>query len=153
MKSLTAILALLAALSGATPQAVLGQPYRYVDENGITVYSQLPPPGAEAATVEIPPAPSDADVSAARERLRGQIEQQFDQCLEQAGAAEAQAQQAAAAAQRAEACAAARQNRQTVQDLGARMLRMPDGSLSRIGDDERQAMLDEADRQIAELCD
>jgi len=153
VNSLTTMLALLIALSGALPQAASGQPYRYVDENGITVYSQVPPPGAEAATVEIAPAPSDADIDAARERLRSQIEQQFDQSQEQSESAEAQAQQSAAAAQRAKACAAARQNRQTVQDLGARMLRMPDGSLRRVGDDERQAMLDEADQQIAELCD
>jgi hypothetical protein len=152
VKSHTIMLALLTVLSGASPQAASGQPFRYVDENGVTVYSQTPPPGASADAVELAPAPSAADTDAAIERLRGQIEQQFDQRQDQARAKAAEAEEAKAVAQRAEACATARQNRQTLQDLGARMLRMPDGSVTRIGDAERQAMLDEADRQIVELC-
>jgi hypothetical protein len=144
--------ALLALLLGL-PLTVPAQPYRYVDENGVTVYSQSPPPAAPAARVDIAPSPPAADTAAALQRLQQQIEQDFDARGDEARAAEAAATDADAAAKRAEGCAAARRNLQTLENLGARMLRMPDGSVRRPGDEERSEMMDEARTQITDLCD
>jgi hypothetical protein len=144
--------ALLTLLLGL-PLTAPAQPYRYVDENGVTVYSQSPPAAAPAVSVDLAPPPPAAETAAALQRLQQQIEQDFDTRGDEARAAEAAATEAAAAAKRAEGCAAARQNLRTLEDLGARMLRMPDGSVRRPGDAERAEMMDAARAQITDLCD
>jgi len=142
----------LAAIAALSAGAATGQPYRWVDENGVTVYSQTPPPGV-AERVDIAPGPGAGETEAARQRLRRQIEQDFDQRGDAAKVAEAEDKMAAAAKQRADACAAARQNLDTLENLGARMLRMPDGTVRRPGEQERLRMMDEARGQIGDACD
>lgn len=150
---LLGITALVLAAPAALPAAA-AQLYRYVDENGVTVYSQTPPPGGEAAAITVDAAaPSAADAAAAREQLREEIERDFDARNEAARAAEEAAEQAAAAKARAENCEAARTNLATLTDLGARVLQMPDGSVTRISDEEREALMRKAEMEIEDLCD
>jgi len=141
--------AAIMALAGPAP----AETYKFVDDNGVTVYSQTPPPGAGAESVHIAPGPGGGETEAARERLGRQIEADFDQRTDDAKAAEEQARSAHTAADRADACAAARQNLQTLENLGARMLRMPDGKVRRPGEQERLNMMEETRGQIADLCD
>jgi hypothetical protein len=127
--------------------------YRYVDEQGRTVYSQTPPPGQEAERLRLDPGPPPGETEAARQRLKGQLERDLDQRWEEDRAAEEQAAAATRARQRAETCSAARKNLKTLQTLGARMLRLPDGEVIRVGEDEREEMMDEARRQMEDNCD
>lgn len=52
--------------------------YRWVAENGVTVYSQTPPQYGEAVSIKKQTGPSAEETARARERLRGQVEQSFD---------------------------------------------------------------------------
>lgn len=128
------------------------QPYRSVDENGETVYSQSPPEGGAATQVEIAPAPPAAQFDAARTRLQQQLESEVDAAAAESKAAGEQTKAAEQAALRQKNCEGARQNLNTLQTLGARRLRQPDGSVAPVPADERARMISEAEKQITENC-
>lgn len=147
--------ALLPLWLGAT-LPLAAQVYRYVDEQGVTVFSQHPPPGAAGTPVEsvpVAPPPPAAATEAARERLREQIEQSFDQREAQAQSAAEARVAAAEAAERASACAAARTNLETLQGNPARRLWRPDGTLFLPSAAERDSLIAEARAQIEAHCD
>ncbi len=145
-------LRLAALIAVLLPAAVAADVYRWVDENGVTVYSQWPAPTAEAVRVETPPGPSEAAQAAAEARLQQQREQLQDAADARSAAAEERAQSAALAQQRSENCAKARQNLETLQNLGPRMVRKPDGSYVRMTQDEVAAAMRTAREQIDEYC-
>jgi hypothetical protein len=126
--------------------------YRWVDENGVTVYSQTAPPAGAAVRIDTQPGPSAGDQEAARERLKTQVEQSFDAEEEEKQAAEEAAKKAEEDARRAENCEAARANLDTLQNLGTRMVRTPDGRYLRLSEEEVAAKTEEAQRQIQEYC-
>lgn len=135
----------------ATPAGA--QMYRYIDENGVTVYSQVPPPSGDATRITPDPPPSAAERGAAIERLRERLESDFDRRTE----AEKQAEQAAAEAARAEVrdknCRAARTNLETLNNLGGRFLTLPDGRTVKPDDAQRQRLIDDARGHVRENCD
>jgi hypothetical protein len=153
------------ALFTAASRPVQAEIYRYVDDDGVTVYSQSPPPvalgsGAEsgsasgaAITITLDPGPSSAEAAAAHERLRQQMERDLDRRETQRRSAEETAERKAHANSRANACAAARGNLQTLQTLGTKRLKLPDGSSIRPSAEQRAQRMDEARQQIRELCD
>lgn len=151
MQAFTATTLCALLLACALPRATAGM-YRWVDENGVTVYSQLPPPSGAAVGIRVAPAPSPAEQAAAHERLKGVVEQSFDAAEASKQAAEEQSKKAQEQASRAGNCQAARQNLDTLQNLGARMVRMPDGRYLRLGEDEVAQRRHQAQAQIDELC-
>lgn len=126
--------------------------YRWVDENGVTVYSQTPPPAGDWDRLKTRPGPPATDQEAARERLKTRIEESLDAEQERQRAAEEQAKKAEKEAKREQSCNAARQNLETLQNLGTRMVRTPDGRHLRLSEEEVAAKIDEAQRQIKEYC-
>lgn len=145
-------LRLAALIPVLLPAAVAADVYRWVDENGVTVYSQWPAPSAESVRVETPAGPSEAAQAAAEARFQQQREQLQDAAEARSAAAEERAQAAALAQQRAENCAKARQNLETLQNLGPRMVRKPNGSYLRMTQDEVAAEMRTAREQIDEYC-
>jgi len=127
--------------------------YRWVDENGVTVYSATPPPSGEAIELQQQSAPSADAVDAARERLQRQRERAFDEEEARKGAAAEQEKQEAEAKFRAENCAAARNNLKKLRDLGPRMLRTSDGRLLRLSEEEVQMQIEKTQGQIEDYCD
>lgn len=125
--------------------------YRSVDEDGVTVYSQSPPASGDAIRLRPPSGPSQAEAEAARERLRRQLEAEQD-AHEDAAMAVEQAGEAAGRERQQAACEAARQNQATLEGIGARMLRTPDGELKLLSEEERAALLRETRDQIELLC-
>lgn len=130
----------------------LAQPYRYVDENGETVYSQTPPPGGDAVRVPVLPGPPEAEIEAARTRLQQQLEAEVDAEAAAAKAAEEAGKASAEADLRRKNCAAARQNLETVRNLGTRRLPGADGTLAPVSDEERARLTQQAEQQISEFC-
>jgi hypothetical protein len=66
-------------LGGAWGAPVASPPlYRWTDENGITVYSERPPPGAEATRLIPDPGPSPEESERAQQRIRSLVEQDYD---------------------------------------------------------------------------
>jgi hypothetical protein len=126
--------------------------YRWVDEHGQTVYSQSPPPEGNAVRIKPRRGPSADEAKAAQERLQRQIESDFDARDERKRAVEERAKKNEAAKQRAEYCAAARKNLETLQDLGPRMVRMPDGEYKRLSENEVAAEIRKTEDEIAKHC-
>lgn len=53
--------------------------YKWVDDKGVTHYSQTPPPDKKAKEVELPPPPSKEAVEQAQQRLKALMEEQNKQ--------------------------------------------------------------------------
>jgi len=151
------VLLLAPALAGAwlacTPSRTMAELYRWVDETGTTVYSQLPPPGTTpAATIKPDAGPKPEQGTAARERLRDQVAEDFDQRDQQARDAEAAGKQAAEQAARQTNCEAARKNLETLKNHGGGRLRTPDGKTGFLSKDDLAAQQAQARRQIEDNC-
>lgn len=151
MRTLSHTLLALAAVSVCLP-AGAGM-YRWVDEDGVTVYSQTPPPTAPALRMQKQPGPSPQEQEAARERLRTGLEQSMDAREERKRAEQEQAKLAEERAVQEQNCAAARKNFETMQNLGTRMVRMPDGNVVRLSEQQVEDQKGKAQRQIEKYCD
>lgn len=129
--------------------------YRWVDENGVTVYSQSPPPSGDAVKLKKQRAPGADDAAPTREQLQDRRRQALDE-PEARNEAEAgrtqQAKRAEDELQRAANCAAARANLETLQNLGRRMIRTPDGRVLRLSEDQVRTQIEKSQMQIEELC-
>ena len=125
--------------------------YKWVDENGVTQFSQYPPKDQPAERLRPPPPPAE-DPAAAQERLQKQIDR-FDnrRLMEETGRQE-QVQQEAEAAQRQQRCEAARHNLEVLQLGGGRRIRTESGEVSRPTDEQREARMQAARKAIEENC-
>jgi len=147
---LAVFIAVLATVT--TPLVATAGIYRWVDESGVTVYSQWPAPTADTLPIQAPAGPSAEEQAAAEERLQQQLERLQDAADERKAAAEARAQTAALQEQRASNCTAARTNLETLQSLGPRMVRKADGSYVRMTEEEVTEAIGTARQQIDEYC-
>ena len=142
--------ALWLACAPAAPATDL---YRWVDETGTTVYSQLPPPAPTPATRIKPHAgPQGTTGQQAVERLRGAVEQDFDQRDQQARDAAAASEKAAEQAARQRNCEAARKNLETLKTHGGGRLRTADGKSGFLSKDDLANQEEQARKQIEDHC-
>lgn len=125
--------------------------YKWVDENGVTQFSQTPPRDQPAERLRPPPPPAE-DPAAARERLQKQIDGFDNRRLMEEVGAEEQAKQDADAAERNKRCEAARRNLETLQLGGGRRIRDESGAVIRPTDEWREQRMEEARKAIAEYC-
>ena len=125
--------------------------YRWVDDNGVTVYSQTPPASGNATEVKVQtgtPTPAAAPAAAAQPTTT-------DQKADQTAAAPSgptKEELAESEKIRKENCEAARHNLDIYQNLGRKMIKTPDGLYKRPNEEERQAMIKEAQEAIKEFC-
>lgn len=149
MKSLLrALLPLTLLFSAALPAAM----YKWVDEDGRTHYSQYPPPDQDYEALEPPPPPA-SDAGQARQELEGLLQRQDEQRQAREEAAKETAAAEQQAEQRREACEAARHNLQVLTTGGRKRITGPDGVARYLPEEERQAKIAEAQKQIEEYCD
>ena len=127
--------------------------YRWVDENGVTVYSQTPPPSGDVVRLKKQPAPSTDATEAARERHQRQRERVFDELEGRKDAEAEKSQQVAEAQYRKTNCAAARKNLEAFKNLGPRMIQTPDGKFLRLSEDEVEAQIAKAQDQVKTYCE
>ena len=126
--------------------------YKWVNQDGITVYSQRPPPGTEAEKLA-PPPPPPIPPEEARQRLDEQLKslQQTDEAQTTA-AKKAKAAQAEAASRRSR-CDNARRNLELLNTGGPRKrYRAADGSYQRLTEEERQKQMQDAHNDIRKFC-
>jgi hypothetical protein len=126
--------------------------YRWVDENGVTVYSQSPPPTGDVVKLKKQRPPNAEESAAAQKRLEQQSEKMSEIREERTNVADEQTSIENMERQRAENCEAARQNIETLQNLGRRMIRTPDGRVLRLSEDQVQTQIEKAQIQIDEFC-
>ncbi len=126
--------------------------YKWVDEHGVTHYSQFPPSEREHQTV-VPPPPPAADPEGAQQRLEDLLKRQDESAKAKTEAAEKRNQAAAEAERRAKNCSIARANLDKLTNLGHRRLTGPDGAAYFPTEEERQQRIAEARKQIEEYCE
>lgn len=145
-RTLTALC--LLCLSFASQAAI----YKWVDEDGVTQFSQFPPPEQAAERVAPAPPPAD-DPAAAQERLQQKLEA-FDE-RRQAGEENRQeeAREKEQLAQRKRNCEAARHNLEIFQRGGRTRIRTESGETTYLSDEQRQERLEAARRAVQEHCD
>ena len=138
----------LALVSAPLAQAEV---YRWVDENGGVHFSQRPPQQGDYQEQKLRVAPP-ADPEAARARVDKLIERQKN-------AEEAKRQHQKEAAEAAKKREIQQQNcnkaRQHLDGLLARprvLMRNPDGTMTRLSEEERQARIAETRKRIEEFC-
>ncbi|RDH90359.1 MAG: DUF4124 domain-containing protein [endosymbiont of Seepiophila jonesi] len=132
------------------------QTYRWVGEDGVTVYSQTPPPsGSDSAeVVKHRPAPKNgpADTEAATKSLNKMRQDLEDRREDRKLAKQAQDEQQQATAARLNNCEVGRSNLRNLTALGNRKLRTPDGEYLRLTEEERQTRMEQARKDIEDNC-
>lgn len=138
-------------LLAAGASTALAGMYKWVDEQGATHYSQNPPPGGKAQAIKPPPTPADSE--AAVKRLEAQ--RQEAQKRREAGQQDARERQENTTSQaiREESCRLAQQNLGTLEANSRVAIQDADGNMKRLSEEERQAQLTEAKKQVEEYCD
>lgn len=126
--------------------------YRWVDENGTTVYSQSPPASGEAAEVKI-----NTSTSTPRKQPATDVAtQSSDPSQESAGKpANGPSKEEIAESNKikSENCAAAQHNLNLYTSLGNKLVKTPDGLYKRLTEEERQQKIEQSKAQISEFCD
>jgi hypothetical protein len=136
-----------ASLAGNTDKI-----YKWVDQNGAIQYTQFPPPsGIEVLEIRNAPPPAD-DPAAERARLQQETEALDERMEERKEAAARAEQQAKNRKIRQENCVVARKNLSELQQGGIKRYRLPDGTVLRLTEEDRQKRIAEAEAEIAENC-
>ncbi len=127
------------------------QVYRWVDENGVTIYSQTPPPHAQAETVTTyqGAAPSAAEI---QHRLDAETQNDDDYIEDRELAQQKKQQEQAMKAFRHNSCQTAKSNLEGLKVGGSRLMRNADGSYQRLTEEQRQTQMQQAQEQISEFC-
>ncbi|MCB1865425.1 MAG: DUF4124 domain-containing protein [Chromatiales bacterium] len=141
------------ALAAALNPAALARTYKYLDEQGRTVYSQVPPAhGTAPAEVVAPPPPPAVDPDEARARLDA-MRQRLDDAAEDRELAKQKADDERRQAElEANNCRIARSNLANLNALGARRVRDADGSYRRLTEPERIERIAKAEAEVANYC-
>lgn len=139
-----------AALSLVCTSAMATQMYRWVDENGVTQFSQQPPAEDRYQRMQVKPAPELGTGSLAPDTDSPAGEQtESTESTKPAVAAQLTPEQQA---KLAEQCDALRANLTTMQNNPRLRRTLEDGTVERIGEDERQAMIAKAQADLQEHC-
>jgi hypothetical protein len=153
MKAVLALSFVIAAL----PLAASAQVHKWVDENGVTVYSQTPPPNAAASQAVAPPPPPATNPEAARQALDERIERldKVSQSRDEADTAQRDTRKKAdSEAQVAAACSQARAHVEALESGPPRKIIVgPDGEAKRLSYEELQAEIEETRKFIKENCE
>lgn len=139
---------LLALMVSAMAQAEI---YRWVDENGVTIYSEVPPPDGEADRVKIAPAPSTTPEEAQRP-LKAEMQTLEDYREDRQLASQKRQKEELDRQLHEENCRNAKDNLENLITASRRLVQMPDGSYVRLTEQERQQRMDEARKHIDEFC-
>lgn len=123
--------------------------YKWVDEKGVTHFSETPPPDGNKGVTKIEVKPIAPDKPASdnwREREQEAKQRRAKQGLEQEGARKQEE------SQRAQRCRAAQRKADTMKNY-ARVFRLDDkGERVWLEERERASQLDEANQEIAKYC-
>ena len=125
--------------------------YKWVDENGVTQYTQYPPQNRQADVVA-PPPPAE-DPQEAQKKLEATLQKQNEQHEAATTAGEEQAKTTEQAEQREKNCQTARSNLEKLTTGGRKRIIGADGVASYLTEEDQQARIDTAKKQIEEFCD
>jgi hypothetical protein len=134
--------------------------YQWVDSEGVTHFSQLPPPDA-AQAVRTPIPRATATTLSGGALVRQQEQQKVQQMRERDTAIREEQEEARKKAAKRDAkrdvtneknCNAARHNYDVLEGLGRRRIRTQGGDYQRLTEEQRQQMIKEAEQMIERSC-
>ena len=135
-----------------SPVLASGGFHKWYDENGQAVYSQFAPPeGSQGEIVKAPPPPAESP-EVAQQRLQEQLQRSADLREDKELAATESAQKQAALDRDRQRCAQARTNLERLNGPTRRLFKMPDGSVRRLTEEEREVRRIEAQQAIDQSC-
>ena len=144
---LATLISIFLALTTTTAGAAM---YKWTDADGTTQYGQYPPAGVQAEHIKANPKPASPPQAAPslQQRLE-ELEQQQQKQAEKANEAATEKQNAETIKKN---CEIAKKNLAGLQLGGHRLTRLPDGSYTRLSEEERLSRVAEAENQITEYC-
>jgi hypothetical protein len=126
--------------------------HKWYDKDGQVVYSQFAPPeGSDSEIVKPPPPPAESP-EVAQQRLQEQLQRSADFLEDEELAAAESAAKQAALDRDMQRCAQARTNLARLNGPPRRLFQMPDGSVRRLTEEERQEQRIEAQKVIDQTC-
>ncbi len=146
-------LLLVLSLSLLGAGAVAAGAYRWVDENGVTHYSQVPPPDKAATRIAPPPPPPAGSGQTTWDKLDVRLQNAELRKEEQQKQRQEEQKSAEKQAARQKNCNAARRNLEILQGSPRRMIRLPNGEYRRLTAEEREEQMARARERIDEFCD
>lgn len=130
--------------------------YRWVDEDGVTHYTQTPPINEESTLIEEPKPPTRSPEEAWKELNEQRLKRENTKIKQDLKATEKEEQQRIAKNEeiRAQNCAAAQRNLTNLQSGRTnRMVKTASGEYKRLTVEDHQQMLEQARKNIEEFCD
>jgi len=144
-------LLLLTTLTFIASAPLTAKSYRWVDENGVTVYSQKPPPSGNATEIKPPPPPAIPPEEAQR-RLDAQRQKLEDLREDRELKKKESSEQKAEAQRKKSNCEAAQKNLAGLISRPHARIKGEDGKYSYLTDEARQKKIEEAKQHIQENC-
>lgn len=146
LKTCCSIIALFLLTSHAHAQV-----YKWVDEQGQTHFSQIPPPTGEIEVIKTPP-PAEVDIEKTQQQIDHLIQQQADDDKIKQQQKEEQQKQAEEAEIKAQNCQTAKRNLQAYQDNPSRRVTDEEGNVTRLTEEQRQQKIKELKQAVSEFC-
>ncbi len=125
--------------------------YRWIDEDGTTVYSQSPPASGEAAEIKINTSTAPTG-NKAEDETPAASDNPSQADTQQPAEGPSKAEIAESNRIKSENCASARHNLDLYSNLGNRLVKTPDGLYKRLTEEERQQKIADSKTQIGEFC-
>ena len=125
--------------------------YKWVDENGVTQYTQTPPPKGDFESVK-PPPPPPSSASQSKEQLDKRQEEFDERRKKQAEAKEESSKQSEIDERNKSNCKTARGNLEMLQTGRRLRSKAKDGSLTVVTEDDRAKRIATAQEQIKKFC-
>jgi len=142
---------LLASVTLFISTPLAAKSYRWVDENGVTVYSQKPPPSGAATEIKPPPPPAISPEEAQR-KLDAQRQSLEDLREDRELKKKESGEKKAEAKRQKSNCEAAQKNLAALLSRPRARQKEPDGEYRYITEEARQEKIAEAKKHIQENC-
>jgi hypothetical protein len=129
--------------------AAEGKMYKWTDDDGVTVYSQTPPPSGTSVEVAPPPPPASAGSSGGETAEEDEDARSREKPKRKGPSSE---DVAASEEIREQNCNTAKANYEAYKNLGNRLIKTKEGLYKRLTDEEREQKMAEAQAHIDEYC-
>ncbi len=129
----------------------MAKTYRWVDDNGVTIYSQTPPPTGNATIIKPPPSPATPpdEIMQNLKRRQAAIDESKKRKNETGEKGSAEARNVEIKQQN---CDTSRKNLAEITRHPRVRMKMDDGGYKQLSDQERQAEIDKYNQDIEKFC-
>jgi len=128
----------------------MAKTYRWVDENGVTTYSQTLPPSGNATIIKPPPKPAAAPDEIMKNLKRRQTA--LDNARKKSETDNKEAVDTKNAERKKQNCEISRKNLAEITRRPRVRMKMDDGSYKQLSEEERQAEIDKYTKDIEKFC-